>query len=297
MKILVLGAAAGGGVPQWNCRCRVCQAAHDGTLPHASQASLAVSADGDNWFLINASPDLRQQICDNPSLHPRAAPRHSPIAGVVLTNADVDAVAGLLTLREGWPFTLYATEAVQAVLAANSIFAVLDPRLVRREILATERPQSLALADGRPSGLRVTAFTVAGKTPLYLEDAGDSADTVGLRIEDARDGSHFFVVAGCGEVTADLRRRLTAAPLLFFDGTLWRDDEMIAAGLGAKTGRRMAHVSMEVAMAALGPLAVRRKYFLHVNNSNPAWIEDSPERRRLRQAGWDIPADGSEIMP
>jgi pyrroloquinoline quinone biosynthesis protein B len=294
MKILVLGAAAGGGVPQWNCDCPVCRGARIGNgVARASQASLAISADGEHWFLINASPDLRQQIIDNPPLHPRKGIRHSPIAGVVLTNGDVDAVAGLLTMRESWPFTIYGSTGVLEILRSNSIFNVLAPNLVRRQAIAPEQPFALCLPDGRPSGITVTAFTVPGKEPLYLEGSGIAGETVGLRIEDRH--GHFHFVAACAEMTPSLADRLRGSPMLFFDGTLWRDDEMIAAGLGAKTGRRMAHMSMESSIAALGPLGIGRKIFLHINNSNPAWIEASPERAQLRRAGWEIPRDGSEI--
>jgi pyrroloquinoline quinone biosynthesis protein B len=306
IRILVLGAAAGGGVPQWNCNCGVCRAARsdDSAVTPSSQASLAISADGDHWFLINASPDLRQQISDNPPLHPRHGLRHSPIAGVLLTNGDVDAIAGLLTLREGSPFTIYAPDAVLGVLRANSIFNVLAPDLVKRQAFELERPFEPVLTDGRPSGLQVTAFAVPGKVPLYLEGAAhdgaivQSGDTVGLHIRSLKDDSHFFFVAACAEMTPALAERLAGAPALFFDGTLWRDDEMIQGGLGQKTGRRMAHISMGGAagsIEAFRPIAVGRKIFLHINNSNPAWIADSPERAQLQKAGWEILPDGTEI--
>ena len=281
-------------MPQWNCDCPVCRGARIGTkVARASQASLAVSADGEHWFLINASPDLRQQILDNPLLHPRQGVRHSPIAGVVLTNGDVDAIAGLLTLREGWPFTIHASPGVLQILRSNSIFNVLSPAMVDRQAFALEQPFALLLPDGRNSGLSVTAFAVPGKEPLYLEGSGVAGETVGLRIEGP--DSHFHFVAACAAITPELSRRLRGTPLLFFDGTLWRDDEMIAGGLGAKTGRRMAHMSMKSSIAELRSLEIGRKIFLHINNSNPAWVEDSPERRELHRAGWEIPRDGSEI--
>src|SRR4051812_19078933 len=177
IRILVLGTAAGGGLPQWNCNCGICRRARagDGETPRSSQASIAVSADGEAWFLINASPDLRQQINDNPPLHPKHGSRHSPIAGVVLTNGDVDAVAGLLTLREGAAFTIYGHARTLRVLGDNSIFNVLDPRMVKRQEVAAEKPFALALADGSPSAIEVVAFDVPGKVPLYLEE-GTTAD-------------------------------------------------------------------------------------------------------------------------
>jgi pyrroloquinoline quinone biosynthesis protein B len=301
MRILVLGAAAGGGVPQWNCNCGICREARRGGngVARAAQASVAVSADGDNWFLINASPDLRQQVVDNPQLHPRHGLRHSPIAGVLLTNGDVDAIAGLLTMREGAPFTLYAHDNVLAILRANSIFNVLSPLNVKRLPIALETPFDLTLPDGRASGLRVTAFAVPGKVPLYLEggapDPG-AVDTIGLLVENG--DSRFFFVAACAEMTPELARRLADAPMVFFDGTLWQDDEMIKGGLGAKTGRRMAHLSMageRGSIESFRSIPVGRKIYLHINNSNPAWLPDSPERRQLAQAGWEILPDGTEI--
>src|SRR4051812_26214880 len=194
LRIIVLGAAAGGGIPQWNCGCAQCRAARDSQSQlQSTQASVAVSADGDNWFLINASPDLRQQITSTPQLHPReGALRHSPIAGVILTNGEVDAVAGLLSLREGSPFTIYAHARVLAILKANAIFNVLSETVVKREAVEIGRSFSLNLQDNAPSGLEVEAFTVPGKSAWYLEGAahpgGDAGgvdldgDTLGLRI-------------------------------------------------------------------------------------------------------------------
>jgi pyrroloquinoline quinone biosynthesis protein B len=295
IRILVLGTAAGGGVPQWNCNCPVCRRARSGDTAPSSQASLALSVDGEHWFLINASPDLRQQILENPPLHPQRGLRHSPIAGVLLTNGDVDAVAGLLSLREGWPFTLYGSASVLDMLNKNSIFNVLSRDLVRRKTIVAGLPFDLLLPDGRRAGLTVTAFPVAGKVPLYLEGSAARAETIGLEIR-GDEGGHFFFVAACAEMTSDLAERLAGAPMLFFDGTLWRDDEMIEAGLGQKTGRRMAHMSMELSIEALRSLAIGRKIFLHINNSNPAWLPESPERDRLRRAGWEILPDRSEIL-
>lgn len=301
MRILVLGAAAGGGVPQWNCNCGICRSARQGDkgIGRSGQASVAVSADGDTWFLINASPDLRQQVIDNPQLHPRHGLRHSPIAGVLLTNGDVDAIAGLLTMREGSPFTLYAHDNVLGILRANTIFNVLSPIHVKRQPIQLEAPFALTLPDGRPSGLKVTAFAVPGKVPLYLEGGApnpDAVDTIGLLVENG--DSRFYYVAACAEVTPDLAERLAGAPMVFFDGTLWQDDEMIKGGLGAKTGRRMAHLSMageKGSIESFRPISVGRKIYLHINNSNPAWHPDSPEREHLARAGWEILPDGTEI--
>ena len=308
LHVLVLGAAAGGGLPQWNCNCENCQAARtlDPSL-RSTQASVAVSADGDNWFLINAAPGLRQQIIDNPKLHPRSGVRDSPIAGVVLTNGDVDAVAGLLDLREGQRFTVYGHDRVLAVLNDNSIFNVLDADLVARKAIGLEKPFSLALPDGAESGIEVVAFPVPGKVALYLEDEADAehgfgtaaGDTLGLHIRNRDNGAHFFYLTACAAMTPELADRVSGAPLVFFDGTLWHDDEMIVGGLSHKTGRRMGHMSMSGengSIAAFANLAVDRKVFLHINNSNPALLPDSDERAELTRAGWEIPREGTEYI-
>jgi pyrroloquinoline quinone biosynthesis protein B len=306
LRVVVLGAAAGGGVPQWNCGCRVCQAARTRHPElQSTQASLAISADGDHWFLINASPDLRQQLTATPQLHPAAGKlRHSPIAGVILTNGEIDAVAGLLSMREGWPFTIYAHAKVLATLKSNSVFNVLNEKNVRRQPIEVEQAFEPALPDGSPSGIEILPFEVSGKGAWYLEGevqgAGDGAgDTLGLRIRDKTTDKFFYFLAACAGVTDDLKSRLKGAALVFFDGTVWRDDELIAAGLGNKTGRSMGHIAMSGeagAIAALENLGIERKIFLHINNSNPALLHDSEERRAAEQAGWRIPADGTEIM-
>jgi pyrroloquinoline quinone biosynthesis protein B len=306
LRIVVLGAAAGGGVPQWNCGCPVCKAARTERAEFQStQASIAVSADAEHWFLINASPDLRQQLIATPQLHPKAGQlRHSPIAGVILTNGEVDAVAGLLSMREGSPFTIYAHPRVLSILKANSIFNVLNEKNVRREPVDIDKPFEPILPDGSPSGVGILPFAVAGKGAWYLEGkthpAGNdgAGDTLGLRIEDKSTGKSFYFVAACAQVDENLKARLAGAPLIFFDGTVWRDDELVAAGLGTKTGQAMGHISMSGengAIAAMADLDIDRKIFLHINNSNPALLQDSAERKTAERAGWEIPADGMEL--
>ena len=306
LRVVVLGAAAGGGIPQWNCGCQVCLKARS-DLPElrSTQASIAVSADGAHWYLINASPDLRQQVIATPQLHPKAGQlRHSPIAGVILTNGEVDAVAGLLSMREGSPFTLYAHERVLAILRSNSIFNVLGESNVKRRPIEADKAFEPALPDGSPSGMEILPFAVPGKGAWYLEGkahpaGGDAAgDTLGLRILDKASGKYFYFLAACADVTDDLKSRLAGAALVFFDGTVWRDDELIVKGLGTKTGQGMGHISMSGehgAIESLAGLDIGRKVFLHINNSNPALLSGSDERKALEQAGWQIPADGTEI--
>lgn len=306
LKILVLGAAAGGGFPQWNTNDAIARRAWAGdpAVPHQTQSSIAVSADGVRWVLFNASPDLRQQIAENRGLHPRPGDglRASPIAAVVLTNADVDHVAGLLNLRESQKLALYGHDRVLDVLARNSIFNVLTPAFVARRALPLETWQPISDRDGNDLGIAVRAFAVPGKVALWLEDAHApnlgtaQGDTLGVEI--AGGGESFFYIPGCAAMTPDLAQRLTGASLVFFDGTLWRDDEMIALGVGTKTGQRMGHMSCSGAngtIAAFAGLGVARKVFIHINNTNPLLIQGAPERRQAEAEGWEVAYDGMEI--
>ncbi len=306
LRVVVLGAAAGGGVPQWNCGCPVCRTARTDPEHQSTQASIAISADDAHWYLINASPDLRQQLIATPKLHPGAEQlRHSPISGVILTNGEVDAIAGLLSMREGSPFTIYAHTKVLAILKANSIFNVLNEKNVRRRSIEVDRAFEPALPDGSPSGIEIQPFAVPGKSAWYLEGkahpGGDdgAGDTLGLRVSDKATGKYFYFLAACADVTDELKSRLAGAPLVFFDGTVWRDDELITAGLGNKTGRDMGHIAMSGnsgAIESLAGLDIGTKIFLHINNSNPALLPASDERKMAERAGWQIPADGMEIV-
>lgn len=307
MHIRVLGAAAGGGYPQWNCnhpnsrRAR----AKDLAARQRTQSSIAVSADGTDWFLFNASPDLRQQINDNDILHPQEGLRHSPIKGVVLTNADVDHIAGLLNLRESQPLELYATGRVIEVLKANTVFNVLNPEFVKRQAMRLEEPVVLKKPDGSDSGIVVVPFAVPGKVALWLEDASKGPDfgsveedTIALEVRDAEGRTVFFYIPGCARMPEELAERLRGAPLVFFDGTLWVDDEMIRSNVGVKTGKRMGHMSVsgdDGTMAAFRDLGVGRKIFIHINTTNPILLEDSPERAAVSEAGWEVAYDGMEI--
>jgi pyrroloquinoline quinone biosynthesis protein B len=296
LAAIVLGAAAGGGFPQWNCRCAVCRLAWAGDkrVKPRTQASLAVSADGAHWILLNASPDLRAQIQANRNLHPQGDLRGSPIAAVVLTGAEVDQTAGLLSLRERSPFALYATAATLAAIAGNPMFAALGPDMVaRRAVVPGER---FALGHG----LEAELFIVPGKVPLYLEGddpdtASESAANVGVEIFSGT--SRLAFVPGAAAITPAVMQRFARADVIFFDGTLFRDDEMIATGTGTKTGRRMGHMPLDGpdgSLAALNGLRARR-IFVHINNTNPILIDGSPERARVEAAGWEIAEDGLEV--
>ena len=297
LTAIVLGSAGGGGYPQWNCLCPACRLAWNGDkrVKPRSQASLAVSADAEHWTLINASPDLRAQLIATPQLQPRGEARGSPIAAVVLTGAEIDQVAGLLTLRERAPFALFATAQTLATLNANPIFGVLAADVVTREAVAPEKPFSL------PGGLSAELFAVPGKVPLYLEDGApapalDDGSTVGAEI--VCGSRRLAYVPGAAAMTPALHQRLAKADVVLFDATLFDDDEMIAAGVGEKTGRRMGHMPLSGeggSLAALAELPARR-ILTHVNNTNPILIEGSPERRKVEALGFEVAEDGMEIV-
>lgn len=293
-KALILGAAAGGGLPQWNCGCENCNLARSGHIHASTQSSLAVTMDGASWVILNASPDIRAQIAASPALHPRHL-RDTPITGVLLTNGDIDHVAGLLSLREQQSFTLYATGEIHGVLAANPLMQAVDSTRVPRTPIALDQPVTLL------PGLTATLFAVPGKVPLYMEGETVQTDlegeqTTGVHLQ--AKGRNIYYIPGCAAVTDRLATRLQGADLVFFDGTLWRDDEMIAMGLSQKTGRRMGHISMsgpDGSIAALRDLGIGRKIYIHMNNSNPVLRPDTPERSEAETAGWTIGQDGMEI--
>jgi pyrroloquinoline quinone biosynthesis protein B len=297
LTAIVLGSAGGGGFPQWNCRCPVCRLAWagDARVRPRTQASLAVSGDGEHWILVNATPDLRAQLLATPCLQPRTDLRGSPIAAVILTGAEVDQVAGLLTLRERQALTVLATKDTLAALAANPIFGVLSADLVRRQEVA------LGVRFPLPGNLAVELFTVPGKVALYLEGeapalAAETGANVGVEI--ICGARRLAYVPGAAGVPPVLRERLARADVILFDATLFTDEEMIATGTGEKTGRRMGHMPLDGAdgtLAALAGLGGRR-ILTHINNTNPILIEGSPERRQVEAAGFEVAADGMEIV-
>jgi pyrroloquinoline quinone biosynthesis protein B len=244
--------------------------------------------------LINASPDLPEQLRRSPALHPRTGTRGSPIKAILLTGAEIDQVAGLLSLREREPFVLYGTAETLAVIEHNSVFGVLAPDVVRRELI--KPGQSYAL----PGGLQAELFAVPGKVPLYLEGENpetmsETAGTVGVEL--SAGGARIVYIPGAAAVTALMRERLDNADVVFFDGTLFRDDEMITSATGYKTARRMGHMSIDGhggTLAALDGLGARR-IFIHINNTNPILVDGSPERGQVLSKGWEVAEDGMEI--
>ena len=306
LTIRVLGSAAGGGFPQWNCRCEGCRRARAGdpAATPRTQSSLAVSGGDGRWLIINASPDIRQQLEAAPPLHPQHGIRHSPVAAVLLTNADVDHITGLLTLREMQAFPVYATERVHTIIGNNSVFNVLNSQMVARRVMALNHPFVPSDATNSPFPFEVEVFAVPGKVALWLEDSNApnfgsvSEDTVAVMVTDRATGKRFFHIPGCAALPDWLGDRLRGTDLVFFDGTTWTEEEMIHADAGSKTAQRMGHMAMsgpDGSMAAFGTLGVGRKIYIHINNTNPVLLADSAQRAAAERAGWEIAFDGMEI--
>ena len=307
MHILIMGSAAGGGFPQWNCNCHNCNRLRAGSFTGKArtQTQVAISADGKNWCLLNASPDLRLQIEATPALHPREGSRDSPIAGVVITSADIDQIAGLLSLRELQPFCLYCTHAIRQVLREdNTVFGMLNriPNQVSWVDIALNREFHLT----SDANLRCTAFSLGNHYPAYVPAARASKLTTGealtgLLIESSAAGRNKTKVAYLPAVPAlddDLLKRLESADLLLFDGTFWSDDELIRVQGSGATAREMGHIPISGADGSLKKLAILkrpRKIFIHVNNTNPMLDESSEQYQEVRAAGWEVAEDGWQL--
>ncbi|CAM1643684.1 Metallo-beta-lactamase [Bartonella choladocola] len=308
MYIKVLGSAAGGGFPQWNCNYYLSRNArnHQSGFLARTQSSIIASTDKKQWVLFNASPDLRQQINSTPELFPdpNGLLRSTPISAVVLTNADIDHIAGLLTMRERQPFVIYATERVINVLENNPVFNILDPAIVKKIPLSVNRLTKICNVENEPTGIQIKAFPVPGKIALFLEDkkkknfGSEDEDTIGIRIFDKKKNRSVSYIPGCAKVTAFVKSQVENSDCLFFDGTLFCDDEMIKAGLGPKTGQRMGHMSIsgeDGAIEAWRNTAIPEKIFIHINNSNPVLDDHSAERQKVEQSGWKVAFDGMEL--
>ena len=304
LRAIVLGAAAGGGLPQWNCACPVCAAVRSGQAgAPQTQSSIVVSADGERWVLINASPDIRQQFAATPALHPRAV-RHSPLSAVLVTNADVDHVAGLLSLREVQPFALYATRRVHSVLDANAIFNVVNREHVPRRPVQLNESMPILDAAGEATGICIETFTVPGKVALWLEDPNAerfgsvAEDTIGVAIRAEGSEARLFYLPGCADVPDSLKARFKPTDTVLFDGTTYTEHEMAEAGVGQKSASRMGHLVMsgpQGTIARLADVPLARRLFIHINNTNPVWLPDSEARREIARQGWDLAFDGMEL--
>jgi pyrroloquinoline quinone biosynthesis protein B len=305
MLVRVLGSAAGGGFPQWNCGCDNCRAARAGApnVRPRSQESVAVSADGETFFLLNASPEVRAQIESFAGLHPRG-PRQSPIAGIVLTNGDLDHCLGLLSLRESHPLQLYATRRVESGFReGNVLHRTLQrfPEQLRFRPLTLGEPLPLLRSDGSPSGLTVEAVPVPGKLPIHLEGRTlppSDEDNIGLLLREPARGctlAYFPALAGpCPPLMAACEK----ADCGFFDGTFWSSDELPRGGLGDKRAEDMAHWTIGGSAGSLSWLResrVPRRVLIHINNTNPILREDSAEALQLTAAGVEIAYDGMEL--
>jgi len=305
MKILVLGSGAGGGYPQWNCNCELCAGVRSGTTRATprTQSSIAVSPDGERWVLLNASPDLGQQIRHQAALHPRGAPRHTPIEAVVLMDAQIDHVTGLLSLREGPPIELYCTPCVFEDLTSGlPILPALQHYCgVHWHILPVAGDDTIAefQIDAAP-GLRFRAMAIAGKAPPYSPHRNDPqvGDNIALVVDDTATGERLFYAPGLAQIGDCERLAMQGASCVMVDGTFWNDDEMIAAGLVPKTAEELGHLPQsgpQGMVAALAALPARRKVLIHINNSNPILDEDSEQRRELHRNGIEVAHDGMEI--
>jgi pyrroloquinoline quinone biosynthesis protein B len=304
VKLRVLGSAAGGGYPQWNCGCANCRAARSGsprTKPR-TQESVALSADGDSWFLLNASPEVRAQIESFAPLHPRG-PRHSPIAGVVLTNGDLDHCLGLLSLRESHALTVYATAAVRRGFSEGNVLYRTLQRFegqIRWVELALGVATPLLCADGSASGLSIEAIAAPGKLPIHLErtQTASAGDNIGLVVRQNGSPHTLAYFPAVGGPDAGVMSALQASACCFFDGTFWSSDELIALGLGDKRAEQMAHWPIGGqggSLAQLAALRGPRRVLIHVNNTNPLLFEDSAQAAELRAAEVELAYDGMEI--
>lgn len=305
MRIEILGSAAGGGFPQWNCNCRNCHALRAGTFrgKARTQTQVAVSHNQQSWLLLNASPDLRLQIEGAAFLHPRRNRRDSPIEAVLVSSGDIDQIAGLLSLRELQPFTIYCTPSIRRILDEdNSIFAMLNrvPGQVSWiEILPGQRFPLLKTA-GDP-GICGSIFSLGNRYPAYVS----SRRAAGLRPEEAllgvmleSSGRKLAYLPAVPMIDDELLSRLESADLLLFDGTFWSDSELLQVQGSGPTAREMGHVPVSGADGTLQKLAALqrpRKIFVHINNTNPMLDEASPEYREVRDAGWEIAEDGQHF--
>jgi pyrroloquinoline quinone biosynthesis protein B len=297
MELKLLGTAAGGGFPQWNCWCPPCRIARsDPARAHPrSQSSAAVSADGKRWFLLNASPDVREQLGRLNGQVP-AGVRYVPVEGVITTDAELDHTMGLALLREARQLQLYATSAVQAVLSEDSRLLPVTAAFAQVTVmpLPLDQPVELRYRDGAGTGLEVTAFAVAGDPPRFAR-RDLPGHTVGLLLEDAATGGRAAFIPGCGAIDDQLARRLAGVDLLLIDGTFWSDDELIGLGISERRAHEMGHLPLSGPQGSLERLAALdagRVVYTHINNSNPILVEDSPERRTVDAAGVTVGDDG-----
>jgi pyrroloquinoline quinone biosynthesis protein B len=307
MQVKILGSAAGGAFPQWNCACANCRAVRAGTFrgKPRTQTQVAITEDVRSWFLLGASPDLRTQIESTPELHPREGLRQSPVTGVVLANADLDHVLGLLLLRELQPLRIYATASVRSILVKdNSMFGMLQ-RAANQATWIDYGPgaqfdlfnRNINIdAQGENSSMRCRAVSMGMHYPAYVTAARQSQLAPGEAsmgfIVTSPLGPQFAYMPAVPHLDDRLLDQLDACDVLLFDGTFWSDNELIRVQGGGQTARQMGHIPIEETLVGLAGVRRPRKIFLHINNTNPVLDEASPQYRKVREAGWEIAEDG-----
>ena len=297
MRIHILGSAAGGGFPQWNCNCFNCSGFRTGSIraKARTQCSLAISADGLRWSLLNASPDLRTQIFSFPDLLPKGEVRGSAIDAVLLSDAELDHVAGLLSLREAQPIRLYCTSRVfNWVFESNPIFGALNRPEKFRTIGVEDRK-----AETIGCGLGFEAFFVSGKVPTYVKSAASdcAGAAVAFKVIDVRAGSSVLCVPAIKEIDERLIAVARECDCILFDGSFWSENEMEIRGAGTRTASAMGHVPVSGpagSLARLSDLSIR-KIYTHINNTNPILDETSAERHELEEMGWEVAEDGIDF--
>ncbi|MDI3463812.1 MAG: Coenzyme PQQ synthesis protein B [Nitrospira sp.] len=305
MLLRVLGSAAGGGFPQWNCACVNCGGMRNGVIAASprTEESIGLSVGDGKWFLINASPGIRAQIESFGALHPSQS-RSTPIQAIFLTNGDLDHCLGLLSLRENHRLVLYATDSVyRGFTEGNVLYRTLQrfAEQVTWRMLKLDVEEPVLHADGRPSGLTVTAVAVPGKPPIHLEglvSAGQVDQNVGLRFRHSTNGRVLAYFPGVGRIIPSVLHALEGADCVMFDGTFWSSDELSAPGFLEKSAEDLAHCPVGGAkgsLSMLSKIAAPRRVFIHINNTNPMLREDSHERQLVEAAGWEVAWDGMEV--
>lgn len=303
MQVRILGSAAGGGFPQWNCACQNCAAVRQGRFAGRPrlQTQVAIRGRGDAWFLLGASPDLRQQIELNSELHPIGSARGSPIAGVVLASADIDHVLGLLLLRELQPFQVWAAQPVIDILrVGNSMFGMLNrcENQVRWNGICVDQHFRLDSVDGQDSGITCRAVPLSSRYPAYAQVAsGGDAALVGLVLKSAA-GKTLGFFPQLPLLTPELKQLFATLDCLLLDGTFWSNDELIRVHGAAQTALEMGHIPVggeEGTLRRLSELKTPRRMYIHINNTNPMLNEAGAEYRTMRESGWNLAYDTCQL--
>jgi pyrroloquinoline quinone biosynthesis protein B len=304
VRVKILGSAAGGGFPQWNCACSNCRRIREHRLRGSArtQVQVAVSTDDRSWYLLSASPDLPRQIEAFPKLHPSAQSRETPIAAIVLPGADLDQILGLILLRESQPLRVYATPSIRRIIMDNNIIFAMIKQQVTWDALKAGTPLELSSIAGAKSGITCLPFALSGNYPHYVDPQRaislPAAEAVlGLCLDDPG-GRRLTYMPGAPSIEESCFEHLEDSDLVLFDGAFWTDDELIRVQGAGRTSRQMGHLPIsgpDGSLAQLARLQRPRKVYIHVNNTNPILDEDSTEYRRVTDAGWEVARDGAEF--